>query len=356
MERDSRTIAAIRALGYCGSACLRRCMCRELPCPLLTWLVLEHRISYLEAQEGHTQGVLVGSTGSLAGVILAGELRDLLAKLHCPFQAFDTEMLNSAFLDRLTEFLVSELQAVRILQYRDTHKGEKARDDATEKEQRKELLEDVEAEENQEFKTARLDEGKGEKEKLRQEFSLLLQALNLDPSSQLCHVTAQVESRLAMLAEAVLPGPLLKTSLNSDQWSRIQQINKALTRDYECRKHMLIKRFQVTLQSFAWGEKGQEHSMMTPPSSFSTDSNVSMSLLLATREDQSRIFPVKAGCSTMVHKVLMESVPDRGGRPGEIEPPMPTWEDRREGGGRSHRGRQQRHWGSGKKSKNKKKQ
>ncbi|XP_025754228.1 uncharacterized protein LOC100697305 isoform X3 [Oreochromis niloticus] len=47
-------------------------------------------------------------------------------------------------------------------------------------------------------------------------------------------------------------------------------------------------------------------------------SQVSPSLLLAAREDQSFIDPVKAGTSTSVYKTLMGSVPDRGGRPGEI--------------------------------------
>lgn len=36
--------------------------------------------------------------------------------------------------------------------------------------------------------------------------------------------------------------------------------------------------------------------------------------------------------SSVSVKVLMGSVPDRGGRPGEIEAPMPMWEGRREGG------------------------
>ncbi|TFJ99433.1 kinesin-like protein KIFC2 [Platysternon megacephalum] len=35
--------------------------------------------------------------------------------------------------------------------------------------------------------------------------------------------------------------------------------------------------------------------------------------------------------------VLMGSVPDRGGRPNELEPPMPTWEKRREGEGGQQR-------------------
>ncbi|KPP74145.1 hypothetical protein Z043_106721 [Scleropages formosus] len=340
-------------MGYSGNVCLKRCGCEELPCPLVTWLVWEHRTSCPEIRDSYT-------SSSAVGAVLVGELRDLLAELRCPFPGLDTETLNLALLDRLTEFLISELEAVRILQYRNAHPEEAERADGTEKEQRAGWVEELQAEGSRELGRARIDEGKGEREELEKEWKLLLGALDMDASSRLSDVTEQVESRLALLPSGHLPGPLLKTSLSSEQWSRLQQISHSLTGDYECRRDMLVKRFQVTLQSFTWGDKGQERSMMlsamTPPSPFSTHSRVSMSLILAAREDQSYILPVKAGRSTTVHKVLMGSVPDRGGRPGEIEPPMPMWEDRREGGARSHGRRQQRHWGSGKKSKNKKKQ
>lgn len=119
-----------------------------------------------------------------------------------------------------------------------------------------------------------------------------------------------------------------------------------------------------------------------PAFSPSLKSSVSIAKLLAAREDESRIKPVKAGPSTAVHKVLvtevlqlqcisvwwftqekiskrlflqvlMGSVPDRGGRPGEIEPPMPSFTGRREGGGSQHQQRKRRREYSGKKKKNK---
>lgn len=47
-------------------------------------------------------------------------------------------------------------------------------------------------------------------------------------------------------------------------------------------------------------------------------------------------------CSYLFFKLslqmLMGSVPDRGGRPGEIEPPMPSWGDRRTQGNRGGKG------------------
>lgn len=36
---------------------------------------------------------------------------------------------------------------------------------------------------------------------------------------------------------------------------KIGKLDEVLTADYQCRRLMMIKRFQVTLESFAWGEK-----------------------------------------------------------------------------------------------------
>ncbi|KAH0631534.1 hypothetical protein JD844_005901, partial [Phrynosoma platyrhinos] len=83
--------------------------------------------------------------------------------------------------------------------------------------------------------------------------------------------------------------PLLKVPLTSEEWETLTSIHKALQMEYQCRKQMMVTRLDVTVASFHWSERA---------------------------------------------KVLMiGDVPDRGGRPGEIEPPMPVWEKRREGGG-----------------------
>lgn len=53
--------------------------------------------------------------------------------------------------------------------------------------------------------------------------------------------------------------------------------------------------------------------------------------------------------------MLMGNVPDRGGRPGEIEPPMPAWDHQRAKGNRFGRGSgHQRRKFSDKKKKGKK--
>ncbi|KAG5844526.1 hypothetical protein ANANG_G00163430 [Anguilla anguilla] len=354
MARDSKTVSALKNLGYPGNACLRQCSCEELPCRVLSWLVSELRSTCPEVQGGDKQG-------RTASAVLVGELRTLLRDLHCPYAALATETLSPALLNTAAEFLVTELQAARILQRKERHPEDAACDDGTEKERRE--GEDVGLELEEEG-----GEGDGgvwsrEKEQeVKEESDRLFRSLGLGPSTRLSDVYAEVESRVAALPGGTVPEPLLKTTLNSEQWRRLHQIDLALAQDYECRRNMMTKRFQVTLQSFTWGEKGPERSavlasvpLLCPET---LDSRVSLSLLLAAREDQSRILPVKAGPSTAVHKVLMGHVPDRGGRPGEIEPPMPSWERRRDGGGGGGRGGGAGHqrWGNKRKKKNRKKE
>ncbi|XP_017541536.1 protein FAM98A isoform X2 [Pygocentrus nattereri] len=318
MERGSGTVSALRALGYESSRCARRCACDELPCPLVTWLVSELRRSCPEV------GVGVDS-----GAVLAGELKKLLEAMFYPSTTLTSETLTSVHLDRITDFLVSELQAARMLQYRESHPEDTEPQSESGKEQRGKECNIIDIEEETQAEGHKKDE-------------------------------KEVELRLASLSEGEEREPLLKSNLNSSQWSKVHLMNQALRKDYECRRQMMIKRFYVTLQSFAWGEREKERSTLLssiPPFSAPLESSVSIALLLAAREDQSRILPVRAGPSTAIHKVLMGSVPDRGGRPGEIEPPMPVFTRRSEGGGEKHRkSKFQRQEYSGKKKKNKKRQ
>ncbi|KAL0994030.1 hypothetical protein UPYG_G00116930 [Umbra pygmaea] len=324
MERDFGTINALRALGYTSSVCVRRCTCDELPCPLLTWLESELRATCSDLEDRKT------------GAFLVEELRTLLTELFCPYATFTTETLTTPLLNKATEFMISELQAARMIQHKVLHPEDETNEVESGKEQRGEdqTIDDL--------RNWCLDNDGHElvqgdcKAETKRELSLLLHALNMEESSMLTDVCLEVEKRLADLPSGDMTDPLLDSQLNMEQWRQLQKINEALVEDYQCRRQMMVIRFQVTLQSFAWGEKEQERSKMLasipPMSTLALVSQVSLSLLLAARKDQSYILPVKAGESTAVYKVLMGSVPDRGGRPGELEAPMPMWEGRREGG------------------------
>uniref|UniRef100_UPI0037E9BA87 protein FAM98A n=1 Tax=Semicossyphus pulcher TaxID=241346 RepID=UPI0037E9BA87 len=345
MERSAGTVSAIKALGYKGGSCLSRCKCDELPCPLLTWLAAELRTLCPELQDSNRTG----------DVLLVGELRNLLSNMSTPLTVLTSEVLEPSILNNVTEYLVSELQAARIIRYKESHAEEKTTEEESAKEQR---VEDC----SQEFFLEYADDEVSDKRKLemKAEWILLLRALDMDAYTQFTDVLKEVELRLASLPCGDITNPLLKASLSPEQWIRVKKMNEVLSDDYHCRRQMMIKRFQVTLESFAWGENQKERrealASVPPLSSLAGSSRVSVPLLMAAREDQSIIEPIKAGKSTAVYKTLMGSVPDRGGRPGEIEPPMPAWEGRRAKGNRSGRGggHHQRHKFPDKKKKGKK--
>ncbi|XP_068441283.1 protein FAM98B [Clinocottus analis] len=330
MERSAGTVSAIKALGYPGSSCLSRCRCDELPCPLLTWLTAELTALCPELQD----------SSRTSDVLLVGELRTLLSNMLSPLAVLTSEVLGPSVLNKVTEFLVAELQAAQIMRHKELHPVEKTTGDESEKEQRvkdhsHELVEFDQEYEDDDAKDRR-------KAEMQAEWILLLHALDMDASSQFTDVLSEVESRLTRLPCGHMTNSLLNNSLSSAQWAQVKKINQVLSEDYQCRRQMMIKRFQVTVESFAWGERQKERSealaSVPPLSSLSGSSGVSSSLLIAAREDTFLMEPIRAGTSTPIYKMLMGSVPDRGGRPGELEPPMPVWTNQRAKGNRSGRG------------------
>ncbi|XP_040902459.1 protein FAM98B [Toxotes jaculatrix] len=332
MERSVETVSAIKALGYPGGSCLTWCTCDELPCPLLTWLSAKLRSTCPELQDSSKTG----------NVLLVGELRNLLSNMFSPITVLTSEVLEPSILNRVTDFLVSELQAACMIKHKELHPEEKTTGDGSEKEQRVGDHSHQLSEFCKEHKDDDVSDKDQRKAEMQAEWILLLHALDMDTSSQFADMLSEVESRLARLPHGGMMDPLLTISLSTEQWKQVKKISELLSKDYECRWQMMIKRFQVTLESFAWGEKQKERSealaSVPPLASLTTSCRVSVSHLLAAREDQSFIAPIKAGASTPVYKTRMGSVPDRGGRPGEIEPPMPTWQEQRAKGSRSGRG------------------
>ncbi|XP_056139867.1 protein FAM98B isoform X2 [Lampris incognitus] len=289
-------------------------------------------------------------------VLLMSDLRVLLENMLCPLTILTSDSLGPPLLNKVTEFLVSELQAACILKYKELHPEEKTMEEESVKEQRVKGLIDDYTKFCQQHEDGEVFDQSTRRMEMEAELKSLLQTLDMKASAQFADVLHEVESRLAVLPSGDMVEPLLNTHLNSKQWRQVDEINQMLLEDYQCRRQMMIKRFQVTLHSFAWGEKKKKNSAVlasVPPlASFAFPSQVSISLLLAARKDQSCILPVKAGPSTAVYKILTGAVPDRGGRPGEIEPPMPLWEGRRGQRNQSGRGsgcHQQRQKSSGKK-------
>uniref|UniRef100_A0A4W5MVS7 Family with sequence similarity 98 member B n=1 Tax=Hucho hucho TaxID=62062 RepID=A0A4W5MVS7_9TELE len=67
----------------------------------------------------------------------------------------------------------------------------------------------------------------------------------------------QINAVLQELPKDHIGKPVLKNSPNSEQWERLEQINTVLSSEYECRRRMLIKRLDVTVQSFGWSERAK---------------------------------------------------------------------------------------------------
>ncbi|XP_070620784.1 protein FAM98A-like isoform X2 [Erythrolamprus reginae] len=302
---------------------------------LCSWLVSELRsLCRLEEDVSPVQGPEDAETFQI-------EISGLLAELHCPYPSLTTGDVMARLATRdhrlqLLYFLSSELLAARL------HARKKPQ-------------------------SAKRDDQNNE---AVQELHQICQALGMSepgPASSVAQVMGDIESQVSetLAAEGPEPhwmAPLLKTPLTSEQWKTLDEINQLLGAEYQCRRHMMLTRFDVTVASFHWSERAKNRSTAMSEAfhplrkSLPEDSQLSLAHLLAAREDFSRIVKTSSGAlrtktSCAVNKILMTgSVPDRGGRPNEIEPPMPTWEKRREGGGGGGGGKR---WAKRGKKKNK---
>lgn len=68
-------------------------------------------------------------------------------------------------------------------------------------------------------------------------------------------VEAKIKELMTQVQAAHLSKPLLKARLSDKQWETVRFINQALEQEYECRREMLLKRLDVTIQSFKWSDK-----------------------------------------------------------------------------------------------------
>ncbi|XP_012586173.1 PREDICTED: protein FAM98C isoform X3 [Condylura cristata] len=199
-----------------------------------------------------------------------------------------------------------------------------------------------------------------------QELVLTLQALGLprptpgNPASAsglLRELHAKISELLPLLPPESLQ-PLLSHPLDAPRWEALESLSQSLQSQYCCRRCLLLTRLDLTTSAFHWsdGSEAQGEAMkavLTPlREALTPESDVSIAHVLAARADLSRLVPAtskaaRQGTCCAINKVLMGNVPDRGGRPNELEAPMPSWRSRREDGGGRKAGR--RCWGRKKK-------
>ena len=60
---------------------------------------------------------------------------------------------------------------------------------------------------------------------------------------------------MAKVHAAHLSKPLLKARLSEKQWEAMEFINTALQQEYNVRRDMILKRLDVTIQSFKWSDR-----------------------------------------------------------------------------------------------------
>ncbi|XP_004601112.2 protein FAM98C isoform X1 [Sorex araneus] len=328
MERVEAAVAGdLRTLGYGalpGAASLGtwcpdfRALCARLAAELDT----------LGGERAAGAETLIAGDGPDAEDQFLRQLARLLREWHCPDRVLCGADGAAALREpgaglRLLSFLCSELQAARLLRLKPRLEpspappsGERAEDE----------------------------------DSVVQELVLTLQALGLSrppprtPASQLLQ---ELHAKISELLPSLPPEslmPLLSHPLDAPQWEALESLSQSLRDQYYCRRCLLLKRLDVTTAAFHWSDRAQAQgeamrAVLSPiRETLTPEPAVSVAHVLAARADLSRLIPAtskaaRQGTCCAINKVLMGSVPDRGGRPGELEAPMPSWKNRREDGG-----------------------
>ncbi|XP_034879340.1 protein FAM98C isoform X2 [Mirounga leonina] len=300
----ARDLLALGYEGFSGAPSLGtscpdfRALCARLAAELAT-------LGALERERGESAEALRADDGPGAEEEFLRQLAGLLQELHCPDRALCGGDGAAALREpgaclRLLRFLCSELQAARLLRL--YHRLDPS-------------------------PAPPCGEGAEGVAGMVQELVLTLQALGLPrptPGTAASRLLWELHDKIAELLPSLPPGflqPLLTLPLDAPRWAQ-----------GEAMKAVLIPLREA----------------LTP------ESDVSVAHILAARADLSHLVPAtskaaRRGTCCAINKVLMGNVPDRGGRPNELEAPMPSWQSRREDGGGQKAGRQ--NWGRKKKKK-----
>ncbi|XP_029030995.1 protein FAM98A [Betta splendens] len=249
------------------------------------------------------------------------EMSGLLSELPCPYYVLSSGDVTQRFLNRtdcllLLSFLTSELEASRMIVVNKPRK-----------------------------------KGHESGSPVFQELKGICMALGMSkpPASiTMFQFFTGIEKKLKEALSHVTTNhvgePLMKKSLGPVHLEQIEAINQTLVNEYDMRRKMLLKRLDLTVQSFGWSDRAKMRAdrllKVYQPlrSSLCIKGKISVAHLFAARQDFSKILRTSSGktrekTACAINKVLMGRVPDRGGRPCEIEPPppeMPVWHKRQD--------------------------
>lgn len=68
-------------------------------------------------------------------------------------------------------------------------------------------------------------------------------------------VYGKVSDLLKSLSSNYLGRSLIRTNMSEIQWKQIYRINQILYEEYKTRRELLLKRLDVTVQSFKWADR-----------------------------------------------------------------------------------------------------
>ncbi|KAB7501402.1 Protein FAM98A [Armadillidium nasatum] len=170
---------------------------------------------------------------------------------------------------------------------------------------------------------------------------------NITPKQLFIKVKDKVSDVLSKAHVSLVAEPLFTGVLTDKQWNYLDQMQWELQSEYRMRRQMLIKRLDVTIQSFQWSDRAKmrenelNEAFRKRRDLMSVEPLVTLGHLLAARKDLAVLektsnASVRKNTKTNLNKVIIGKVPDRGGRASELEPPppeMPSWSQRQPGGG-----------------------
>ncbi|KAJ6664754.1 hypothetical protein lerEdw1_006327 [Lerista edwardsae] len=114
-------------------------------------------------------------------------------------------------------------------------------------------------------------------------------------------IEKKLKETLAKVPPNHVGKPLLSKPLGPVHWEKIEAINQAIANEYEVRRKLLVKRLDVTVQSFGWSERAKSQTdklakvYQPKRATLSTKCAISVAHLLAARQDLSKIMRTSSG-------------------------------------------------------------
>uniref|UniRef100_A0A3Q2XKU5 Family with sequence similarity 98 member B n=1 Tax=Hippocampus comes TaxID=109280 RepID=A0A3Q2XKU5_HIPCM len=124
-----------------------------------------------------------------------------------------------------------------------------------------------------------------------------------DAADVLSLVQKKVDTLVGNFPNGVVGKPALKKALSSEQWEKLRSMNALMSSEYECRRRMLIKRLDVTIQSFGWSDRAKARvdsmaqAYQPKRHALRAEATVDAAALLAAREDVCYVVKTSSGAS-----------------------------------------------------------